>query len=131
MSEVLAPGHTLFEWADILEGLLGPYPGVALVLSSSWCVRLGYAATLDWLPPRLSVRFIGATYHSKVHGTDPWTKSDFTNLPRGEQVCADVERRQPRYWAALDDDEENWPAGALNNLIACDGRYGLSASRSN
>lgn len=126
MSEALAPGHTLFQWADILEDLLGPYPEVALVLSSSWCVQIGYAATLKQLSIGLRDRFIGATYHRKVHGTDPWTKSEFLKMPRGEQVCADVERRQPNCWAALDDDAEHWPADALKNLIECDGRRGLS-----
>lgn len=126
MSEVLAPGHKLFEWAHILEDALGPFPDVALVLSSSWCARVGYTATLMRLSSALRTRFIGGTYHHKVHGADPWTKSEFANLSRGEQVCADVERRRPHVWAALDDDSENWPKDALANLIACDGRRGLS-----
>lgn len=126
MSEVLAPGRALFEWADILDDLLEPHPDVALVLSSSWCARIGYAATLKRLSTGLRARFIGATYHRKVHGADPWTKSDFLNMSRGEQVCADVERRQPNCWAALDDDAEHWPADVLKNLIECDGRRGLS-----
>jgi len=126
MSEVLAPRRELFEWAYILEDALEPFPDVALVLSSSWCVRLGYASTLKRLSIALKDRFIGATYHRKVHGADPWTKREFLNMPRGEQVCADVERRQPNVWAALDDDSEHWPEDAIGNLIQCDGRRGLS-----
>lgn len=43
MSPYEASGHTLFEWLPILEEELAPYPSAALVLSSSWCIRRGYA----------------------------------------------------------------------------------------
>ena len=56
-------GRVLFEWIPILEGILRPYPDVALVLSSTWCIRPGYAKTLERLPSSLGSRFIGGTYH--------------------------------------------------------------------
>ena len=59
MSENLAPGRTLFEWAHILDDALEPFPEVALVLSSSWCFRVGYAATLMRLSPTLRARLEG------------------------------------------------------------------------
>lgn len=126
MSEVLAPGHQLFEWAHHLESALEGHPDVALVLSSTWCIRLGYASTLRYLTPSLRSRFIGATYHRKVHGSDPWTKNDFMKTARGVQVCADVSRRRPQFWAALDDDAEGWPDDAVEHLIRCEGSRGLS-----
>lgn len=127
MSPTEALGRTLFEWVPILVALLAPYPSVRLVLSSSWCVRPGYGKTLRWMPEDLRQRFIGGTYHKRVHGLDAWTRDSFLRTPRGLQVVADVERRKPRQWLALDDDVEDWPAHALANLIQCDGSTGLSA----
>ena len=42
------------------------------------------------------------------------------------QILADVQRRKPRHWIALDDDIEDWPPLAISNLVACDGTTGLS-----
>ena len=121
-----AAGHTLFEWVPILEAALDPYPEVALVLSSTWCIRPGYSATLKRLPATLRSRFIGGTYHKRVHGVDPWNQSMFRSMPRGVQVQEDAQRRRPRQWLALDDDVQDWPDASRQNLIACEGRTGLS-----
>ena len=43
------------------------------------------------------------------------------------QILADVRRRKPRHWIALDDDVEDWPSKAINNLVACEGTTGLSS----
>ena len=126
MSPSVAAVRTLFEWAPILTYILAPYPEVRLVLSSTWCVRPGYGETLKRLPPVLRQRFIGGTFHKKVHGADPWMRDSFLLTPRGAQVLADAKRRKPRHWIALDDDVEGWPEEALANLIPCDGRTGLS-----
>lgn len=126
MSPVLAPGRELFEWLHYLEEALAPYPAVALVLSSTWCIRPGYANTLKRLPESLRSRFIGGTFHHRVHGSDPWNRADFREVPRGLQIWADVERRKPRKWLALDDDLDQWPDWARDNLVACDGSTGLS-----
>ncbi len=126
MSPYEAAGHYLFEWVPLLESLLDPYPKVALVLSSTWCIRPGYSATLKRLPASLSARFIGGTYHGRVHGVDPWNLSMFRTTPRGVQVQEDTLRRKPRQWIALDDDLEGWPDSCRQNLVACDGTTGLS-----
>ena len=126
MSPYEAPGRSLFEWVPILEAALDPYPSVALVLSSTWCIRPGYSATLKRLPLSLRSRFIGGTYHKRVHGADPWNLAMFLGMPRGEQVLEDAMRRKPRQWLALDDDLEGWPEACRENLIACDGTTGLS-----
>lgn len=122
-----APGRTLFEWLPLLSAALEPFPNVRCVLSSSWCVRPGYAQTLKRFPEELRSRFIGGTFHKRVHGADPWLLSSFQSTPRGLQVWADVQRRQPRQWLALDDDTEGWPAWARDNLVPCDGSLGLSS----
>ncbi|WP_338799274.1 HAD domain-containing protein [Acidovorax sp. DW039] len=126
MSPYEAAGHALFEWVPILEAALEPYPAVALVLSSTWCIRPGYSATLKRLPPSLRARFIGGTYHKRVHGADPWNQSMFRSMPRGVQVQEDARRRKPRQWLALDDDVQDWPDVSKQNLITCEGGTGLS-----
>ena len=121
-----APGHTLFEWAHLLQDLLAPFPDVALVLSSSWCVQPGYGKTIKRLPPELRRRFIGGTFHRRAHGADSWAIRAFKEMPRGLQIWADVVRRKPGQWLALDDDAFGWPAWARENLVECDGAKGLS-----
>ncbi|WP_366518953.1 HAD domain-containing protein [Acidovorax sp.] len=126
MSPYEAAGHSLFEWIPILESVLQPHPAVALVLSSTWCIRPGYSATLKRLPATLSARFIGGTYHKRVHGVDPWNLTMFRTTPRGVQVQEDAQRRKPQQWIALDDDLEDWPDSCRKNLVACEGTTGLS-----
>ncbi len=65
MSPYKATDHALFKWLPILEEELAPHPSVALVLSSTWCIRPGYAKTLQRLPEQLRARFIGGTYHRR------------------------------------------------------------------
>lgn len=124
-----APGRKLFEWVPILEELIEPYPQLRLVLSSTWCIRPGYGKTVKRLPPGLRQRFIGGTFHRRIHGADPWTERSFREMPRGMQVWADVVRRKPLQWLALDDDTLSWPVWARENLVACNGSTGLSAPR--
>ena len=126
MSQYEAAGHSLFEWVPILESVLQPHPAVAQVLSSTWCIRPGYSATLKRLPATLSARFIGGTYHKRVHGVDPWNLTMFRTTPRGVQVQEDAQRRKPQQWIALDDDLEDWPDSCRQNLVACEGTTGLS-----
>ena len=126
MSPYEAAGHSLFEWIPILESVLQPHLAVALVLSSTWCIRPGYSATLKRLPATLSARFIGGTYHKRVHGVDPWNLTMFRTTPRGVQVQEDAQRRKPQQWIALDDDLEDWPDSCRQNLVACEGTTGLS-----
>jgi hypothetical protein len=124
-----APGRTLFEWAHFLIEALEPYPDVKLVLSSSWCRRPGYSRTLKRLPEQLRHRFVGGTYHRGHHGADLWLEKSFADSPRGVQILADVLRRQPRDWFALDDDEFGWPAWPTSlrgHLLLCDSSLGLS-----
>lgn len=126
MSPYEASDRTLFEWLPFLQEELAPYPQVSLVLSSTWCIRPGYSKTLQRLPEQLRARFIGGTFHKRVHGADPWILSSFRSTSRGQQILADVTRRKPRQWLALDDDIEDWPTTILDRLVACDGRTGLS-----
>jgi hypothetical protein len=108
---VAPPGHTLFQHADLLAAELAPYPELQIVLSTSWVVRYGVSASAKRLPPMLRGRVIGATHHSKM------LQDEFWAIPRGQQVSADVARRQPRDWIALDDNVQGWPADSDGHFI--------------
>jgi hypothetical protein len=129
MSPELATGRSLFEWVPELEEALAPFPDVGLVLSSTWCIRPGFSKTLKYFSPALRSKFVGGTFHKRSHGADPWVLESFRSTPRGLQVWADVQRRKPKHWLALDDDAAGWPTFALENLVACNGSTGLSCAR--
>ncbi|ATU63322.1 HAD domain-containing protein [Piscinibacter gummiphilus] len=122
-------GRRLFENARVLIDELEPYPSLRLVLSTSWVRVLGYDRARGRLPHELQQRCIGATFHSRHHRTG---KEDgvrpFPTALRGEEVLADVGRRRPRRWLAVDDTDEGWPQDARNNLILTHPFSGISAS---
>ncbi|MEC5407638.1 HAD domain-containing protein [Paraburkholderia sp. MPAMCS5] len=116
------PGHSLFEHAALLERELTPYPEVRLVLSTSWVLRYrgSVRRVAARLGPSLAARVVGATFHSGMN------RADFEWASRGQQVWADVIRRKPRAWLALDDDVHGWPLWCQSHLVQCDPMYGLS-----
>jgi hypothetical protein len=127
IDQLVAPGRTLFEWSPFLIEALEPYPDVKIVLSTSWVRILGYDKTRGKLPAALSSRVIGATYHSSytrnVRQRGPHDKWE---LLRGQEVSADIQRRKPDAWVALDDTDEGWPDSARAHLVLCDPSLGLS-----
>ncbi|MDO8776454.1 MAG: HAD domain-containing protein [Burkholderiaceae bacterium] len=104
--------YTLFQHAELLAQLLAPYPDVKIVLSTTWIRRYGVATSTKRLPEALQRRVVGGTFHSRHMRED-----EFQYLLRGQQVIADVQRRQPRDWLALDDDEEGWGALAHHHVL--------------
>lgn len=76
-----APGRTLFEWAFHLEEALAAAPDVKLVLSTSWAQHPGFLKASQRLPESLQRRVIGATFHSRVHGANPWVLQWFRESP--------------------------------------------------
>lgn len=115
------PGRTLFEWLPLLEDLLDPYPDVKIVLSTSWVRFKGFEFAKSRLTAGLQSRVIGATFDNRHI-----QKFDFDGMSRGLQICADVERRMPARWFAIDNDEKDWPAWCRDRLIKTDDRLGLS-----
>ncbi len=104
--------YELFQHAELLAELLAPYPEVLVVLSTSWAVRYGVSTAASRLPESLQDRVIGGTFHNRH-----MRLGEFLELPRGQQVTADVARRQPRDWIALDDDEEGWGSSAQHHVL--------------
>lgn len=118
---IRTPDRTLFEWLPILEELLAPYPDVKIVLSTSWVRIKGFEFAKRQLTPSLQSRVIGATFHNRET-----PKFAFDNMSRGMQICADVKRRNPTRWFAIDNDDHAWPTEYRENLIKTDDRLGLS-----
>lgn len=111
-------GYTLFQHSEVLEQLLGPYPQVQIVLSTTWVQRFGRAKAARELRPALRARVIGAC-RVELRGLG--------DAPRGVNVAADVERRRPRDWLALDDSNRGWPDWCRDRLILTPPEDGLSA----
>ena len=116
----LPAGGKLFEHTPILEELLAPYPDIRIVLSTSWVHVYRYSRAVRRLPASLRARVIGSTFHSAMD------LNAFLSLSRGQQVWADVVRRQPSDWLALDDTYDGWPEHCIDNFIATDEVYGIS-----
>jgi hypothetical protein len=119
---IRTPGRALFEWMPILEALLAPYPEVKIVLSTSWVRAKSFNFAKRQLTPTLQSRVIGATFHHRE-----MNKCVFDCLARGAQILADVRRRRPASWLAVDNDDRNWPAHYRENLIKTEDHLGLSA----
>jgi len=115
------PGRSLFEWAPILELLLAPHPTVKIVLSTSWVRVKNFEFAKRKLPVSLQERVIGATYHRRE-----MRKWEFDNMTRGAQIVADVKRRRPTHWLAVDNDDKGWPEDYREHLVKTQDRLGLS-----
>jgi hypothetical protein len=116
------PGQTLFQNAPILVRLLEPYPDLKIVLSTGWAKDLVFGRARGYLPQALQQRVVGATFH-KRH----MRKDEFSNLTRYEQIMADVQRRRPKRWIAIDDDLQGWPQESLERIVAMPLVLGLSS----
>jgi hypothetical protein len=114
------PRYRLFQHVKLLEELLAPFPSVHIILSTKWVLRVGAEEAATRL---------GASLRARVMGTfvPPAAPVDFWRMPKGLQVAEDVERRRPRSWFALDDDQVGWPAWALPHVVFTDPYEGISA----
>jgi hypothetical protein len=115
------PGHRLFEWMHILEDLLEPHPDVGIVLSTSWVRVKSFDFAKQQLSKSLQARVLGSTFHRREIG-----KRRFDAMSRGAQVFADVQRRKPSQWIAIDNDDSGWPSQCRANLIKTQDHLGLS-----
>ena len=117
-----APPHAkLFEHAGLLAEALEPYPDLGIVLSTSWASRYSFSKARGKLPASLRPRVVGATFHSSMD------RRTFEGVSRALQILADVRRRGPWRWLAIDDDTADWPALYRDRLVASDRVFGLSS----
>jgi hypothetical protein len=116
-----APGHTLFENVPVLEDAIAPYPGLKIVLSTSWVQTVGFEEARDCLPESLQRRVIGATYD--LDSPDAWR---FSRMRRYDTIALDLARRKPARWVALDDDALGWPQSEHEALVLVSADRGLA-----
>lgn len=114
-------GFRLFEWTDVLEDLLTPYPALQVVLSTSWARVLGFDAARSHLPESLRRRVVGATWYE----TAP---RRWDNLTRYEQIRHAVQRHRHTRWLAVDDNSAGWADEHRANLVLTDPLLGLGTS---
>jgi hypothetical protein len=121
------PGRSLFESAPLLIQALLPYPRLRIVLSTSWVAVLGYRRARNYLPPELAARCVGATFHSRHHQAErELSFRDARFAPtRASQILADVARRKPDRWLAIDDDDDGWPRSMAASLVVSNADEGL------
>jgi len=115
------PGVQLFEFAEILEHALEPYPSVKIVISSDWVQALGYERARDALPPGLRERVIDSTR------TDEIDEPGFSDLTRGEQIRRYIVRHRLRSWVAIDDRHDGFSPFRAH-LVRCQSGVGLGDS---
>jgi hypothetical protein len=122
---VAAKGHRLFENVPVLEAVLADFPGVRIILSTSWVRARSFDFARDKLTTPLRNRVIGATFHRRYAN-----KTDFEATPRGMQVMADAARRGLSFadWVAVDDNDEGWTPQARERLVLTDSCTGLGCT---
>jgi len=114
-------GHFLFEHAALLNDTLEPFHDLDIVLSTSWVRKYSCHQSAQRLPPGLRRRVVGATFHSAMD------RNEFALLARGQQVYADVVRRRPADWCALDDVDEGWPDSLRERFVLTDPVLGITS----
>jgi hypothetical protein len=113
-------GHTLFENSQVLRELLGAFPDVRIVLSTSWVPRYGLAYATKQLLPELRQRVIGATFHPRMD------RMAFDAIPRWLQVYQDAQKRRPSDWVAVDDSIDDWPREQQHRLVSVHSVAGIA-----
>lgn len=114
-------GFSLFEWSEVLDELIAPYPSLQIVLSTSWVRILGFEVARAYLPESLQRRVVGATWHQ----TAP---RGWERLTRYEQIQLSVVRHRHERWLAIDDDSHGWSDEQRSNLVLTDSLLGLGAA---
>ena len=128
---VLRAEGVLFMWAPLLVGALKNYPGVQIILSTSWVRELRFTRARSFLPPELQQRVIGATWHSGMASNDC---GDFRTRNRNtwwdratryQQIWRYADRAQLANWLAIDDAPVGWAEADHDRLIQTDPQQGL------
>ena len=114
------PDEEHFCCRPLFESVMRRFPGVHIVISSSW--RRIYA--IDYLRSRFSrdiaERIVGTT--------QLWVPDE--RLNRHQEIVAYIERKgiENAAWLALDDSAFEFPTHCAN-LLLCDSRVGLTEER--
>lgn len=82
---------------------------------------LSFDRALAYLPEQLQAFVAGSTYHRRRFTRDEWFQHH-----RYQQIAQPVQRHHIAEWLALDDDVDGWPDTARHRLAECDGVHGVS-----
>lgn len=116
------PGHSLFEHVTLLEEVLDPYPGVRIVLSTSWqLLQGGYEYAASRLSECLRARCIGGTFNRRRR-----RKAWFERMSRPDQILLDLKWRKPAGWVAVDDSPDEWPVWPHDHVVRTDPIAGIA-----
>ncbi|WP_024973831.1 HAD domain-containing protein [Ralstonia pickettii] len=94
----LDTGNPPFEFAPLLERLLNPYPGVEIVLTTSWLDTLPFEKVVSYLPLSLAKRVVGTT-----HGIKPRFGYLMDGSARTYVIRSYVFEHHLKNWLAIDD----------------------------
>ena len=112
-------------WAPCLVEILEQFPSVSIVLSTSWVRHLGFKRALGFLPPFLAERVVGATWHSSM--AKIWAdEAVWDGRTRYDQISRYAARANLSQWISLDDEVGGWAEEALDRLVACSPKSGIS-----
>ena len=114
------PSASLFMWATPLLHRVQDR-SLQIVLSTSWVPVLSFDRALAYLPEQLQAFVAGSTYHRRRFTRDEWFQHH-----RYQQIAQHVQRHHIAEWLALDDDVDGWPDTARHRLAECDGVHGVS-----
>ncbi|WP_434718154.1 HAD domain-containing protein [Paraburkholderia sp. A1BS-2L] len=108
----LDSGRPPFEFVPYLIDVLAPYPGVQLILTTTWTATLGEARTAELLPVELSARVVGTTLHYPPR---------FGEVRAGFGRTMSILRHAAAYgietWLALSDDYFSLPFVKESNFL--------------
>ncbi|CBJ36244.1 protein of unknown function [Ralstonia solanacearum CMR15] len=94
----LDTGNPLFEFVPLLERLLNPYPGVEIVLTTSWLDTLPFEKVVSYLPLSLAKRVVGTT-----QGIKPRFGYLLDGSARTYVIRSYVFKHRLKNWLAIDD----------------------------
>ncbi len=94
----LDTGNPPLEFAPLLESLLGPYPRVEVVLTTSWLDTLSIEKVVSYLPLSLAKRVVGTT-----HGIRPRFGYVLDGSARTYIIRSYVFEHRLKNWLAIDD----------------------------
>nr|WP_254212273.1 HAD domain-containing protein [Burkholderia multivorans] len=94
----LDTGNPIFEFAPLLASLLGPYPKVEIVVTSSWIYKMSLEQIVSYLPQELAWRVVGSTRGYKARFGYMQNGSAKTYIIRSY-----VFDYKLKHWLAIDD----------------------------
>ncbi|CAM8635706.1 HAD domain in Swiss Army Knife RNA repair proteins [Comamonadaceae bacterium] len=116
-------GYKLFQYMDLLEELLLPYPQVKIILSTDWLHFFKKLDTIKALSPNLRLRVIGTVLH---RGTNS-KKTEGKTI--GQLAEQDIKKRKPKDWLAIGDNTEGWSPLFAHKVILTHYELGISEPR--